>query len=190
MAYKYITENNLYNKQKYMYSEYGGVEFLKEYMDSRLQYLDEHEKLKNAMAEHEGEVIGLSKAAQDLLNIKRNLKAGKRNNKVIDMVNAYTKSFEVRKRIYKEYDNDWKPIGSKEFEEYEAYLTFAECLALSYEMTKCLKYFSCMLKVDDTLLSVQDKLDVRTKGVLRQIIKKELDFFNELAEQNGLSLGE
>ncbi len=29
MAYKYITDNNLYKKQTYMYSEYKGMLFLK-----------------------------------------------------------------------------------------------------------------------------------------------------------------
>lgn len=33
--YKYITENNLENKQNYMYSEYGGAEFLVSYLESR-----------------------------------------------------------------------------------------------------------------------------------------------------------
>ncbi len=35
MNYKYITEDNLENKQTYMYSEYGGEDFLKAYVKSR-----------------------------------------------------------------------------------------------------------------------------------------------------------
>lgn len=35
MEYKYITENNLFEKQTYMYSEYKGIDFIKEYMSSR-----------------------------------------------------------------------------------------------------------------------------------------------------------
>ena len=27
MSYKYVTENNLLDKQTYMYSEYGGMDF-------------------------------------------------------------------------------------------------------------------------------------------------------------------
>lgn len=40
MLYKYITSNNLYEKQNYMYSEYGGIEFIKEYINSRQKYLN------------------------------------------------------------------------------------------------------------------------------------------------------
>lgn len=35
MNYKYITENNLENKQNYMYSEYGGQDFVDAYIESR-----------------------------------------------------------------------------------------------------------------------------------------------------------
>ena len=74
-----------------------------------------------------------------------------------------------------------------EFEDYEAYIIFAECLVFTF---RCLKYFSCLLKVDDTLLSVQDKLDIRLKKALYNIIKSELDIFYQLAEENGIGLEE
>lgn len=40
MLYKYITGNNLYEKQNYLYSEYGGIEFIEEYINSRQKYLN------------------------------------------------------------------------------------------------------------------------------------------------------
>lgn len=43
MAYKYITDNNLYKKQTYMYSEYKGMLFFKEYLDSRQAFLEQNE---------------------------------------------------------------------------------------------------------------------------------------------------
>lgn len=190
MAYKYITENNLYHKQTYMYSEYGGLGFLKEYIDSRQEYLGRWEKQSDTVSECEKKAAVLNGTVQDLLNVRQALKAGKPDREVIDLVNGYTKSFEVRKRIYQEYDDHWKPIGSKEFENYEAYLIFAECLALTYMHTECLKYFSCLLKVNDTLLSVQEQLDGRLKKALYNMVKKELDIFYRLAEMNGISLEE
>lgn len=190
MAYKYITDNNLYNKQTYMYSEYGGVDFLKEYIDSRQKYLDEQEYLKNIITGNAWERTNTSERVQELLNIKQGLKDKSQNSREMELVNAYTKSFEVRKRIYDKHDVNWKPVRNSGFEDYEAYLLFAECLAASYHNTNCLKYYSCMLKVDDTLLSVQDKLDIRLKGVLYRIIEKELDIFYQLMLQNGISLEE
>ena len=190
MAYKYITENNLYHKQTYMYSEYGGVGFLKEYTDSRRKYLKRQEGLKDTITESDWTWDKSSNVIQDLLRIKETLKTDKQKRKAIDLMNAYTKSFEVRKRVYGRYDNAWKPIRNTEFEDYEAYLLFAECLAISYQCTKCLKYFSCLLKVDDTLLSVQDKLNISLKKALYNIIKSELDIFYQLTEENGIGLEE
>ena len=41
MGYKYITDNNLVNKQDYMYSEFGGVDFLKAFTGSRDEFIEE-----------------------------------------------------------------------------------------------------------------------------------------------------
>lgn len=35
MGYKYVTSNNLYEKQTYEYSEYRGIDFITEYLESR-----------------------------------------------------------------------------------------------------------------------------------------------------------
>lgn len=40
MSYQYVTANNLYEKQNYMYSEYKGMVFLKDYLDSRKKFLN------------------------------------------------------------------------------------------------------------------------------------------------------
>ena len=190
MAYQYVTENNLYNKQTYMYSQYNGIPFLKEYLDVRQEYLKKNESLEEYAVENDEGLADATGTMRDLLHIKKILKSDKRDKEAIDLMNAYTKSFEVRKRIYQEYDSDWKPTGSRIFEDYEIYLTFAECLVLSYRHTQCLKYFSCLLKVDDTLLSVSDQMDIRLKGELYRVIKKELAVFYEIAQKNGISLEE
>lgn len=45
MGYKYITGNNLYEKQTYRYSEYRGKDFIKEYIESRKKYLKNTENI-------------------------------------------------------------------------------------------------------------------------------------------------
>ena len=42
MSYKYITENNLEHKQTYMYSEYGGIDFLLEYECIRQEFIKKY----------------------------------------------------------------------------------------------------------------------------------------------------
>ena len=190
MTYKYITENNLYEKQTYMYSEYGGICFLKEYIHSRQVYLDHQKETKSDKPEAEQIHLKISPVRHDLQRIKDKLKKEKWNKETKDLVNAYTKSFEVRKRIYEEYDCNWKPVCGAGFEDGESYLLLAECLLLTYENTRNLKYFSCLLKVDDTVLSIQDKLAETLKRRLCGILVQELNIFYQLAKEKGIILEE
>lgn len=187
MAYEYITDNNLYNKQNYMYSKYRGGDFLKEYMDSRRKCMDSI-SFVNIEVEPLNEVCD-DMVQKDLSEILRKLEEQDCDRDLIDRMNAYTKTFEVRKRIYSAYDSRWKPVKDAVFENYKSYLLFADCLLHMYENTRCLKYFSCLLKVDDTLLSVRNHLKKEHIGYLGKIINCELNVFNQLAYDNGIDLG-
>lgn len=188
MAYRYITDNNLYEKQTYMYSEYKGMTFIKEYLDSRKNYL----RIQEAFGKEDFSKnrTKRSQVNQALQNIYESLAAGNYGKETVSVIDGYVKSFEVRKRIYTGYDNIWKPLKNAEFEEYESYLLLAACLPLMYRYTKCLKYFNCLLKLEDTLLSVRDKLESPLQELLCHIIHEELDIFYQLAEENGVDVEE
>jgi len=188
MAYKYITENNLYEKQTYMYSEYGGTAFLKEYSESRKNALDDKGTGK---AEASGQkYTGANPTKVNLGQLYGKLKDGEYSEETKAEINGYVKSFEVRKRIYTEYDDNWKPVADAGFEDYDTYLLFAECLIRVYEQEEGLKYFSCLLKVDDTLLSVRDRMGASQRKRLEGIIRRELYHFDRLADKAGLGLEE
>lgn len=182
MSYKYITDNNLYEKQNYMYSEFGGTDFLMEYINTRKKCFGSVEHRDIAVTEYH------CATGQRLLSILDKLKSGQTGRETIDLVNSYTKSFEVRKRIYTNYENNFKPSADAEFEDYDTYLLLAECLLLTYRQTGCLKYFNCLLKVDDTLLSVWEKLQQYQKGYMSHIICQELDCFYQLVNENKISM--
>ena len=184
MLYKYITQNNLYQKQDYMYSEYAGLSFLKEYLKSRQNYID-------SLSSKNSSIICDSlcnPVRKNLLEMREELKCKKYSEQIIDRIRAYTKSFEVRKRIYTEYSDNWKPLNDASFEDYTNYLLFAECLLYVYRYTECCKFFSCLLKLDDTILSIQEKLTVQQKKYFGFIIEQELDIFYNLAENNNVYL--
>ena len=185
MTYKYITDNNLFCKQNYMYSEYREMEFLKEYLCSRYSYLDK-QKLRRNRSLYSEEVVCTSIVVRELKQIRDQIREGHCDEHTLDKVKQYTKSFEVRKRIYEEYDDYWKPVNGAQFENGEAYILFAECLISTYQHTNCLKYFSCLLKVDDTLLSIQEQLQERLQERLSHILTEELQIFNQVASDSGV----
>ena len=177
MPYKYITENNLINKQTYMYSEYGGRQFLEQY-----------KQVREAICKRSIEVDSNMHIARDEL---RELSDGMKTSGQMDEVlkhqlDMYTKSFEVRKRIYTEYTSDWKPLDHAGYMDVDNYLLFAECLVKGYDRSACTKYVSCLLKVDDTLLSIENQMTDRQRLKLQQTIGDELRIVSQLQKVMGV----
>lgn len=185
MSYKYITSNNLFDKQNYMYSEYKGMEFLRDFLDSRQTFInmdiEQNDYTKLGQEQH-GKTNEMLKR---LLDIVKENGIDLETKHLIDM---FVKTFEVRKRIYNKYDVNWKPIGDIGFEDYENYIVLSEILGITYESTKCLKYFSCMLKVDDTLLSIADVRNLSMEQIerVKGQIRKELGEFFRLSAEQGI----
>lgn len=182
MSYKYVTKNNLYEKQTYMYSEYEGMQFIKEYLNVRNSCLDKPESGTDHTYVYKIDETN-SPVRRGLKELYCKLENGECSDDIINVLNAYTKSFEVRKRIYDAYDQNWKPLSDAGFEDYINYMLLAECLIQAYKYTNILKYFSCLLKVDDTLISVKDQLVGQEKDYLCTIIREELGIFYQLAER-------
>ncbi len=178
-TYEYITNNNLEDRQNYMYSEFGGVEFLKLYRLSREQYL---KGLKESSRE---EIIANHDTRKDLNQVLRNLKCGDYN-KTKDVLNDYVKRFEVSKRLYTEYKQNWKVANNASYDNLDLYMLLADCCLESYKLSGCTKYFSCLLKIDDTLLSVSSSLTCLESEHLKEIVIKELEEFEKLKKSKGI----
>lgn len=175
MEYKYITENNLENKQNYMYSEFGEAAFLHAYKSSRTSFVKE-------MADYYGG--DFHETREELFKLKSRLSNADDLDVVSwrDTIDAYVKRFEVSKRLFTEYDEKWKPTEHATYEQIDIYLLLAECCLQVYKITKCTKYFSCLLKIDDTLLSIKDMITNSEKERLSHILEGEIEEYDKLAE--------
>lgn len=170
MEYKYITDHNLEKRQNYMYSQYYGTEFLKVYRNTRLEYIKKYDDLdidssiKTNREESETEI--------KLKNL---------NVEDSDLMDAFVKTFEVRKRLYTEYNwENWHPEIHARYDDMELYLLLAENSVEFYRKTKCLRYLNCLLKVNDTLLSECSLLDDFQKNRLCYLLKDEMLFIYNL----------
>lgn len=168
MAYQYITENNLVHKQNYMYSEYRGKEFLQDFFDSRKKLT-----VQNDIEEISNMDVKLDETLSELIDLEQELRRNGISSANIECVRKYLKSFEVRKRLYSAYDVGMKPKGDAVYDNYDSYLVMADILRIIFEKTKCLKYFSCLLKLNDTLLSIADNLNIGQLQKLAIILKWE-----------------
>lgn len=183
MSYIYITADNTVNKQKYNYSQYNGKAFLREYTETREDFINSY-PVKNM----DEDIVATSmhdSSFDMILNLYYKLLANPLYEQDLECFRKLVKSFEVRKLIYSKYNADWKISENATYDNYESYLVFGLCLIKQYEYTNCTKYLSCLLKLDDTLISIQNKLTLRQKTCLSIILSNELACVHSLAEQLG-----
>lgn len=179
MDYKYITENNLENRQDYMYSEYGGYAFLEAYAKSRQDFVAEFEQSSNIPEEVVNRPI--SETETKLREI---------SSETIDLANRFVKSFEVRKKLYETYDwETWKPIPDAAYDNLELYLLLGEKLLEIYKENRILKYLNCILKLDDTMLSLQHQLSQSQRERLKSLLEGEMLETSRLQKRCGLEGG-
>lgn len=181
MDYKYITDNNLINKQSYMYSEYGGKDFLTSYFKTRQIIQEEINKIQDNT---------VHVTYEELLHLLDRIKHNDTEQLAEEdkmLINSYTKAFEVRKRLYSEYDTNWKPIEHSSFEILDNYFLLTECLLETYRISKCTKYVSCLLKIDDTLLSIKNNMTNHQLKRLSQICDKETQIIISLMNIVGVN---
>ncbi len=167
MSYEYITDNNLENRQRYQYTKYNGEEFLKEYLESRTLKCGTDKCLLEEAFSQKGNSYICEENADKIL-----------------------KSFEVRKRIYGQYNEKYKPMDDQDYENYQLYLDFAILMVNMYEKTNNLKYLNALLKVNDTLLSIYDMLIEAQRASLGTILLKEMSYVKELRKNVSIDIDE
>ncbi|MCI8691521.1 MAG: hypothetical protein HFH91_02035 [Lachnospiraceae bacterium] len=183
--YNYITDNNLVHRQNYMYSQFCGRDFLDEYVFERKKYIiSDGEEGTDECLESETELYTrINKMKQEILN-----NANKKS--IFDQLNKLVQSFEVRKRLYSNMNANWVPEDKNGYyEDYESYLVFAETLNAAYSHTKNLKYLNCLLKLNDTLISIRTSLNHYQCVRMSDSIKNELLYVFELSAGLGVAMG-
>ena len=174
MIYEYITQDNLENKQNYFYSKYMGEPFLVSYSKIRETIINKNKPLDKV----EFPTLNCN-TYLDLSTIKKAFECNSMNDELWKLLDAYLKSFEIRKKIYEEYDknNKFKPKSEK-YRVYCLYFLLAYNLAHAALNSDNLKYFNTLLKVDDTLISIYDKLCQNEQKLLSYILEEELKIFS------------
>ena len=132
--YPYITENNLLCPQRYSYTSFDGVLFLRSYLATRMEFLCQYGQC--------AEILPVSASYP---------------------LHLMLKTFEVNKRIYAHYitccsartgEEILKPDKNSSFENMQAYYDFAIALIHAFRKTNRIIYLNTLLKLNDTLLSI------------------------------------
>lgn len=167
VEYKYLSENVPQKKINYSYSTYYGRPFITAWIASRSKYLDS-DVIK------EEELTSSSILGKTLMSWQKEMN---RDFNFSDL-NLLVKRFEVTKKIYSEYDNLFRPVGSKDFSDIVNYLLFANTLICAYRQTKLMPYLNALIKVNDICCSMIK--ESTHKGYLQNNLLYERNFIFEL----------
>jgi hypothetical protein len=194
--YPYITNDNRENRQFYMYSKFCGSEFLQQYNNYRmnaqmrlsLKFIEERHNVKSDFESvlRDFETLALRSEHQmvkelfDLVKRKQSFELRSKMEKLVH-------SFEIRKRIYGEYDENNKPV-TDDYKGTEPYLAFAATLSYCIVESDNLKYLNTLLKLTDTILSFEEDLSGVEAMLFIHVLNEEQQAINNLMSRKGLIL--
>lgn len=175
--YKYIGTNSPEKKINYSYSIFGGKAFLESYQRTR-EIVGSHTIDKSCI-----QLVGESstpteKMFNDWIN---NLNDG--GNLDFEKLHLLLKRFEVTKKIYEDYDQNFRPHDRSQFHCYRLYVLFAYVLSLCYAKYRKLQYLNSLLKVNDIMISLVNELDESSRDIVLYCVQSELAFVDELGRE-------
>ncbi len=75
-----------------------------------------------------------------------------KNIQVIPIIDKFLKKFEIRKKIFLHYDDEFNKVGD-EFKEIQNYILLSVISILKFKKTENLKFLNTALKLNDTICS-------------------------------------
>lgn len=191
MSYQYITNDNLETPQNYMYSKFEGHTFLDVYKESRINKLESYYDsrcctLESIVADFlKMNTPNKSYSFKQMKQLLEHILGTETENDIVYYeIDKWLKIFEVRKRIYDSYiKGTFKPEENASYKRNELYILFALLMSVTYMRTETLTYLNALLKVNDTILSIWDKLTEKEISIMQYILQYELSYVGKLQEK-------
>ena len=193
MEYNYANTDLLEFPQKYQMTPFEGREFLSSYEKTRQKILD---KIKNNQTvnslSHTLELLQkqflidiksdqkIFVTSNQLSSILLRLQHQKETQQETKFIMALLKKFEIKKRIFSEYDHELKE-NSTDFKILTNYILLAAICAKKFQDNGNPKFLNTLLKLNDTICSQIDSInDVNNLSLIYYIINLELEYIRDL----------
>ena len=193
MEYSYANTDLLEFPQKYQMTPFEGRELLSSYEKNRQKILD---KIKNNQTVNSLPHTLKLLQKQFLIDIKSDQKIFVTSNQLSSIllrlqhqketqqetkfIMALLKKFEIKKRIFSEYDHELKE-NSTDFKILANYILLAAICTKKFQDSSNLKFLNTLLKLNDTICSQIDSInDVNNLSLIYYIINLELEFVRDL----------
>ena len=194
MNYNYCDKDLLEFPEKYQMSTFSGIKFIHSYLNLRNNVLvklnvDNDKSFERTIIENfvsdkiSMDYIHTTKFLSLTLIDKINKKTVKQNEEILEI---FLKKFEVRKKIFTEYDKQIKEI-TKDYFDLRNYILLSANFIVSYQQTLNLKYLNVCLKLNDLIISKLDQIrEKQFKELFYLIIQIELDCIKQLCLKKGI----
>ena len=153
-SYQYIQNDLLTTPQKYQMSSYDGPDFLTSYQFSRRKIIDELEKMPDFIP-YSDNLFSTQHGSDACMIIRKNkfsanelyhsiiieLINNPKNIQVTPIIDKFLKKFEIRKKIFLHYDDEFNKVGD-EFKEIQNYILLSFLCSIRYQVTSDLKYLN------------------------------------------------
>lgn len=184
MKYPYNQRNLLDRPENYHYAECSNSNFLNEWSSSRQEYASRIVSYMHTMNPSQQQ-SDLSKEKMSTHYILNSIKASmvSTDQDSFNSLHFFMRRFEVTKKLYENYEKGTTiPCTDASFRNPELYILLAECLERAYINTGNTQYLSTLLKVMDTLTSL-DVIIYSHEQSLRilDLINRESDHIQDLS---------
>ena len=193
MEYSYANTDLLEFPQKYQMTPFEGRELLSSYEKNRQKILD---KIKNNQTVNSLSHTLKLLQKQFLIDIKSDQKIFVTSNQLSSIflrlqhqketqqetkfIMSLLKKFEIKKRIFSEYDHELKE-NSTDFKILANYILLAAICTKKFQDSSNLKFLNTLLKLNDTICSQIDSInDVNNLSLIYYIFNLELEFVRDL----------
>ena len=193
LEYSYTNTDLFEFPQKYQMTPFEGREFLSSYEKTRQKILD---KIKNNQTVNSLSHTLKLLQKQFLIDIKSDQKIFVTSNQLSSIllrlqhqketqqetkfIMALLKKFEIKKRIFSEYDHELKE-NSTDFKILTNYILLAAICAKKFQDNSNPKFLNTLLKLNDTICSQIDSInDVNNLSLIYYIINLELEYVRDL----------
>ena len=193
LEYSYTNTDLFEFPQKYQMTPFEGREFLSSYEKTRQKILD---KIKNNQTVNSLSHTLKLLQKQFLIDIKSDQKIFVTSNQLSSIllrlqhqketqqetkfIMALLKKFEIKKRIFSEYDHELKE-NSTDFKILTNYILLAAICAKKFQDNSNPKFLNTLLKLNDTICSQIDSInDVNNLSLIYYIINLELEYIRDL----------
>ena len=193
MEYSYANTDLLEFPQKYQMTPFEGREFLSSYEKNRQKILDKinNNQTVNSLS-HTLELLQkqflidiksdqkIFVTSNQLSSILLRLQHQKETQQETKFIMALLKKFEIKKRIFSEYDHELKE-NSTDFKILTNYILLAAICAKKFQDNSNPKFLNTLLKLNDTICSQIDSInDVNNLSLIYYTINLELEYIRDL----------